>query len=90
MNVSRVTAIEKRLTEVFAPVKLLVKDQSHLHAGHEGAKAGGGHFHVTIVAEAFVGRQAIERHRMVFAALDTMMQSEIHALRIQALAPGEE
>ena len=90
MSVPRVAAIEKRLTEVFSPVKLLVKDQSHLHAGHEGAKAGGGHFHVTIVAEAFEGRRAIERHRMVFAALDTMMQSEIHALRIQAHAPGEE
>ena len=89
MTRERVEAIEVALTDTFAPLKLLVKDQSHLHAGHEGAKGGGGHFHVTIVSTAFDGRSAIERHRMVFDALASMMETDIHALRISANSPAE-
>lgn len=89
MSSNRVKAIETTLTEAFAPVTLQVKDQSHLHAGHEGAKSGGGHFQVTIVSEAFNGCRLLQRHRMVFAALDSMMQSDIHALRITAKTPQE-
>ena len=90
MSSQRVAAIEARLTEVFSPLKLLVKDQSHLHVGHDGAKEGGGHFQVKIVSDAFQGRRLIERHRMIFSALDSMMKSDIHALRIQAHTPDEE
>ena len=90
MSAERVAAIEKRLAEAFSPLKLLVKDQSHLHAGHEGARGGGGHFHVMIVADAFQGHGRLARHRMVFSALDSLMESEIHAVRIQAITPGEE
>jgi len=89
MSSDRVKAIEATLTEAFSPVMLQVKDQSHLHAGHEGAKSGGGHFDVTIVSEAFDGCQPLQRHRMVFSALDSMMQSDIHALRINAKTPAE-
>jgi len=89
MSRERVEAIEAALTDAFSPLKLLVKDQSHLHAGHEGAKSGGGHFHVTIVSAAFDGRSAIERHRMVFDALGPMMETDIHALRISANTPAE-
>jgi BolA protein len=87
MTGERVRAIEAKLIEAFSPLELLVKDQSHLHAGHEGAKGGGGHFHVTIVSKAFEGCTGLERHRMVFSALDSMMESDIHALRIDANVP---
>lgn len=89
MSVDRVKLIEAKLTEAFSPVVLQIKDQSHLHAGHEGAKSGGGHFQVTIVSAEFAGRRPLERHRMIFSALESMMESEIHALRITANTPEE-
>ncbi|MBU2675469.1 MAG: BolA family transcriptional regulator [Gammaproteobacteria bacterium] len=89
MTVDRVSTIEAKLNEAFQPVHLLVKDQSHLHAGHAGAKSGGGHFHVKIVSEAFVGCRPLQRHRMIFSALDSMMKTDIHALSIDASAPNE-
>ena len=89
MTSDRVAAIEATLTEAFSPTRLLVKDQSHLHAGHPGANDGRGHYHVSIVSEAFSGKRPLERHRMVFDALGTMMETDIHALRIHASAPDE-
>jgi BolA protein len=89
MSSERVKAIEVKLSDAFSPVKLMVKDQSHLHAGHEGAKAGGGHFEVTIVSQAFEGCQPLERHRMIFSVLESMMKAEIHALSIRAHTPDE-
>ena len=89
MTTDRVAIIEERLTEAFAPSKLLVKDQSHLHAGHAGAQDGRGHYDVTIVAEAFAGKRPLERHRMIFDALGTLMETDIHALRIHASAPEQ-
>ena len=89
MSSDRVKAIEAKLNDAFSPVKLLVKDQSHLHAGHEGAKAGGGHFHVTIVSPAFEDCPPLQRHRMIFSALESMMETDIHALRIHARTPDE-
>lgn len=89
MTTARVEAIEALLTDAFSPTGLKIKDQSHLHAGHEGAKSGGGHFDVRIVSDAFEGKRALQRHRMVFEALESMMDSEIHALRITAKTPGE-
>ncbi|MBT8090603.1 MAG: BolA family transcriptional regulator [Gammaproteobacteria bacterium] len=89
MSSDRVKAIEAKLKEAFSPIKLLVKDQSHLHAGHEGAKAGGGHFDVTIVSQAFEGHRPLQRHRMIFSVLEPMMETDIHALRIRANTPDE-
>ena len=89
MSHERVSKIEEILTTAFSPVSLLVKDQSHLHVGHEGAKGGGGHFHVTIVSQAFDGHTPVQRHRMVFEALASMMEADIHALRIDANTPDE-
>jgi len=83
----RVARIEALLTEAFSPSHLLVKDQSHLHAGHAGARDGRGHYDVTIVAAAFAGKRPIARHRMVYDALGSMMETDIHALRIDASAP---
>lgn len=89
MSEDRVARIEALLTEAFAPTRLLVKDQSHLHEGHAGASDGRGHYDVTIAAEAFAGLRPLARHRMIYDALGTLMESDIHALRINASAPGE-
>lgn len=84
---TRVNTIERLLTDAFTPTEILVKDQSHLHAGHAGAKEGKGHFDVKIVSDKFAGLSRINRHRMVYDALGSFMQSDIHALRINAIAP---
>ena len=89
MTVDRVKLIEEKLTDAFSPEMLQVKDQSHLHVGHEGAKSGGGHFDVRIVSAAFQGQRPLQRHRQVFDALGSMMEAEIHALRITAKTPDE-
>lgn len=81
--------IERRLQEAFKPESLLVEDESHLHAGHAGAKDGRGHFRVSIVSEAFEGMNPIARHRAVYAAMGELMQTDIHALSIEALASSE-
>jgi len=85
----RTVTIERLLTSAFAPTKLQVKDQSHLHAGHAGAREGKGHFDVTIVSDKFAGLSRIQRHRMVYDALGSFMQSDIHALRINAFSPQD-
>ena len=90
MSENRVAIIEARLQEVFKPSLLQVKDQSHLHAGHAGAQDGRGHFEVTIVAEDFEGRRPLERHRMVFEALGSLMETDIHALRLHVFALSEQ
>lgn len=87
MTGERVASIEAILTDAFAPSHLLVKDQSHLHAGHAGAKDGRGHFAVSIVSTAFAEKSPLERHRMVYAALGSLMETDIHALKINATAP---
>jgi len=89
MSSPRVSRIEAILMESFSPTHLLVKDQSHLHAGHAGAQDGRGHFDVTIVSEAFAGKRPIARHRQVYDALNDMLETDIHALRITAKTPDE-
>lgn len=89
MTPNRKSLIEARLQRVFAPVYLLVSDQSHLHAGHEGARDGKGHFDVRIVSDTFQGCNQIRRHRMVYDALSELMATDIHALRISAKTPSE-
>jgi BolA protein len=89
MSSNRSDIIEQKLREAFSPTDLLVKDQSHLHAGHEGAKEGKGHFDVTIVSENFAGLNRITRHRLVYDALGEFMDTDIHALRITAFTPAE-
>jgi BolA protein len=86
----RVARIEAILREAFSPSHLLVKDQSHLHAGHAGAQDGRGHYDVRIVSEAFAGKLPLARHRMIYDALGTMMETDIHALRIDARDPSNE
>ena len=76
-------------TEQFNPTHLEVIDDSASHAGHAGARAGGGHFIATIISDAFAGKSAIERHRMVYALLANEMRSEIHALALTTRTPAE-
>ena len=89
MTAARVEMIRQRLTEVLAPEHLTIIDESHKHAGHAGAQAGGGHFAVTLVAGAFTGQGLLARHRMVYDALGLAMHTDIHALSIRAYTPDE-
>ena len=89
MNAGRDAEIERLLRTALSPDDILVKDQSHLHAGHAGAREGKGHFEVTIVSNKFKGLSRIERHRLVYEALGNFMASDIHALRINAFSPSE-
>lgn len=89
MTVERVEAIRTALEAALAPVQLEIRDDSHRHAGHEGAKDGRGHFHVEIVSEAFAGLAPLARHRAVYAALGSLMQTDIHALSMRARTPAE-
>ena len=82
--------IAETLTKSFAPERLDVVDESHQHAGHAGHRPGGEtHFRVYIVSQAFEGKSRLERHRLVNAALAAELQGGVHALAIQASAPGE-
>ena len=85
MSDAMIEQIRQRLTDALAPVELEVLDEGHKHAGH--ANAGKGHFHVRIVAPVFAGMLPIKRHRMVYAALDGLMDQGIHALSIDARTP---
>lgn len=88
-NNHRIQQIKQRLIEGLDAESVDVIDESHMHAGHAGAKTGMGHFNVTIIADAFTGKSLIERHRQVYAALGDMMLTDIHALSIKAYTPGE-
>jgi len=76
--------IRQRLTQALAPTELEIIDEGHKHAGHAGE--GKGHFHVRIVSAAFAGQLPLKRHRMIYAALDGLMDNRIHALSIDAKA----
>ena len=86
---NRLERIRVALEAALAPQLLEVEDDSHRHAGHAGARDGRGHFNVTVVSEAFAGKAPLARHRTVYAALGKMMQTDIHALSINALTPAE-
>ncbi|GHH55487.1 MULTISPECIES: BolA family protein [Gammaproteobacteria] len=84
----REARIRAALEAAFAPVELEVEDDSHRHAGHAGARDGRGHFNVRIRSAAFAGMTPLARHRAVYAALGEMMQTDIHALAIDAAPPA--
>lgn len=88
MTMTMSAEIENRLRAALEPLELSVQDDSHLHAGHAGAREGG-HYTVTIVSPRFTGLQRIARHRLVYHSLAELMQRGIHALAIDARAPGE-
>jgi BolA protein len=80
--------IERSLRDALRPLDLVVQDDSHLHAGHAGAREGS-HYTVRLVSDRFAGLSRVARHRLVYAALGPQMRSGIHALAIDARAPGE-
>jgi len=86
---TRIDLIRARLSAALAPQHLEIIDESHKHAGHAGARSGGGHFSVTIVTDAFAGKNPVQRHRMVYDALGDAMGTDIHALSIKALTSDE-
>ena len=71
------------------PLTLEIIDESHKHAGHAGARDGGGHYVLRIVSAEFIGKGTMVRHRMIYSALEEMLKREIHALNIQANTPDE-
>lgn len=89
MSIDRVTLIESRLRAALQPTELRVDDDSAAHAGHAGAREGG-HYRVSIASNQFTGLHRVARHRLVYHALADLMKSGIHALAIDARAPGEE
>lgn len=88
-SVSRLEKIRTSIAAALVPSQLEVDDDSHLHVGHAGAASGGGHYRVKIVAEQFEGLRLVMRHRLVYDSVRDMMNTEIHALAITALAPSE-
>lgn len=86
---TRLDRIRMLLSAELSPQQLEVTDDSHQHVGHAGARDGRGHFSVDIVAATFEGLAPLARHRRVYAALDAMMASDIHALSIKARTPRE-
>jgi len=83
-----VELIRQKLS-VLEPVRIEIVDESARHAGHAGAKSGGGHYLLTIVSSKFAGKSALERHRLIYAALREMMHKNIHALSVKAYTPEE-
>ena len=81
--------IESTLRQTLSATEVRVIDESALHVGHAGAAAGGGHYRVTVVSPLFTGKNSVQRHRLVYAALADDMQQAIHALALTTLAPHE-
>lgn len=85
---STIERMRERLATL-APQTVEILDDSAMHAGHEGARSGGGHYTLTLVSGRFTGKTTVARHRMVYEAVGDLMRKEIHALTIHALAPDE-
>lgn len=81
--------IRQKLDEALKPELIEIIDHSAAHAGHAGNRQGGGHYNVTIVAAAFEGKSLVQRHQLIYQALNDLMKEEIHALGINALTPSE-
>jgi BolA protein len=84
-----VERIRARLTQALAPLQLDIEDESAAHAGHAGARSGGGHYRVYLVSAAFSGLSRVGRHRLVYDALHDLMQRDVHALALSLVTPDE-
>jgi BolA protein len=89
MTAERISRIRAAIEKELSPTRLEIIDDSARHAGHAGAREGG-HFRVRVTSAAFSGKSAIQRHRLVFAALSGLMKTDIHALNIDARTPAED
>jgi len=89
-NMTVAQTIERKLTERLAPARLDITDESHLHAGHAGARPGGeSHFRVEVVSAAFEGLSRIARQRLVYEILSDELAAGLHALALKTLTPVE-
>lgn len=86
---NRAERISTRLRSALHTDDVELIDDSHLHAGHAGARDGRGHFRVRVVSRDFAGLRTLQRHQLVYRSLDDLMQTDIHALSIAALTPEE-
>ena len=86
---ARLDEIRARLDATFSPISCLLEDDSAAHAGHAGAASGGGHYQLRLVSAVFEGQNRVTRHRLVYDCLLNLMDKDIHALAIVALAPSE-
>jgi BolA protein len=84
-----VTDLIREKLAVLAPESIDIQDESAQHAGHAGARSGGGHYRLTLVSPRFAGQPLQARHRLVYQALGPLMTRDIHALAIHAYAPDE-
>ena len=89
MAANRINMIKKVLEETFCPIEIEVLDESHKHVGHLGARSGKGHFKLTIISKRFEGLPMIQRQRLVYRALASLMETDIHALSMSTLTPSE-
>ena len=90
LNPQRIARMRDLLEAALAPSVIEITDDSYRHAGHAGAREGQGHFTVEVVSPMFAGKPPLARHRLVYAALGDMMQTDIHALQIRARTPEED
>ena len=88
MSADTVARLRERLNTL-QPQSLEIEDESHLHAGHAGARGGGGHYRLHIVAAAFAGKNTVARHRLIYDAAGDLMRGAVHALSIRAFTPEE-
>ena len=84
-NQHRINKMNSLIETHLSPTELKIEDESHLHAGHAGAKTGMGHFRVTLASDKFEGLRPLQKHRLIYDALGDMMQTDIHALSIHTL-----
>ncbi len=84
-----IEALLRERLAALTPDRIELIDDSALHAGHEGAKSGGGHYRLLIVSNIFAGKSTVTRHRLVYDALGELMRQRIHALSIKSLTPEE-
>lgn len=87
-NADTLAEIKSRLA-VLTPQHVEIIDESALHAGHAGAKSGGGHYQLTLISPAFSGQNIVARHRAIYQALGDLMSTRVHALSIIAYSPEE-
>jgi BolA protein len=86
---ARLDEIRARLDATFSPLSCQLEDDSAAHVGHAGAASGGGHYRLKLVSAVFEGQNRVTRHRLVYDCLLNLMDKDIHAIAIVALAPSE-
>ena len=86
---SDTVALLQTALQALQPEHLEIEDDSAAHAGHAGARSGGGHYNLLIVSSRFTGLGSVARHRLVYTTLGDLMKTKVHALAIRALTPDE-